>query len=178
MQLRTSYASHAFHASMRFMQTCIYAFPCTRCTIRIMHPCIFTFMHSCNLCMLCISCDDAFYAFPWTLCIHASCNHAFMHHMNICTMRLYIQTCMHFTQRCILCLYAYTHFHAPDACIAHLCTSRMTRLSCTSVEVSRWATGTVFSQQMPKEFQSTPKQEALVNVQLQFGCPESVKHIL
>ena len=124
-----------------------HAFPWIRCSIHIMHPCIFTSMHSCNLCMLCISCDDAFYAFPMHLvhtcimqpCVHAS--HEYMHYASKHSNMHAFYTTMHFMHLMHSRIYAYTHFHAPDACIAHLCISCMTRLPCTSVEVSPWATG-------------------------------------
>jgi len=106
IQLMHSYASHAsmcsmhFHGSDAVYTLCIHAF--SLLCIHAIYACYASratmhFMH-----------------FPCTLCIHASCNHASMHHTNICTMRLNIQTCMHFTQRCILCIsciLASTHTH-------------------------------------------------------------------
>ena len=163
---------HAFYANM-YLRISMHQMHYTHYASMHFHFYAFMqFMHVMYLvrrCILCIS-MDLVHTCIMQPCVYAS--HEYMHYASIHSNMHAFYTTMHF------CLYAYTHFHAPNACIAHLCTSRMTRLSCTSVEVSRWATGTVFSQQMPKEFQSTPKQEALVNVQLQFGCPESVKHIL
>jgi len=101
---------------------------------------------------LCISCIHAFYATMYLRismhhmhtcimqpCVHAS--HEYMHYASIHSNMHAFYTTMHFMHLMHSRIYAYTHFHAPDACIAHLCILCMTRLPCTSVEVSPWATG-------------------------------------
>jgi len=145
------------------MQPCIYTIPCMTFYASHASMCSMHFHGSDALYALCI------HAFS-LLCIHAtySCNAsratmhfmhshapcAYMHHatMRPCITRIYALCVYTFKHACILhndafyASHAFTHLRihtlsCTDACIAHLCISCMTRLPCTSVEVSPWATG-------------------------------------